>query len=220
MIVLGLTGSIGMGKSTAATMLRRMGLPLHDADAAVHRLMAAGGAAVAEIGAAFPGTVVAGQVDRGRLGARVFEDGAALKRLEAILHPKVRAATTAFLKMQARRQRDIAVLDIPLLFETGGERLCDAVVVVTAPPFVQAARVLPRPGMTPERLAAIRARQMSEAEKCRRADFVIHTGRNKGDTLRSLAHIVRLLRRPGAVAALGPRRTPGAHPRPGRLLHA
>ncbi len=206
MIVLGLTGSIGMGKSTAATMLRRLGLPVHDADAAVHRLTGHGGAAVAEIAAAFPAAVKAGAVDRQALAKLVFDDPAALQRLEAILHPKVRASARRFLEIQARRRSPIVVLDIPLLFETGGERLCDAVIVVTAPPFVQAARVLARPGMTPARLEAIRARQMPEVEKRRRADFVIHTGRAKGETLRSLARIVRLLLRPGALTRLGKRK--------------
>lgn len=206
MIVLGLTGSIGMGKSTAATMLRRLGLPVHDADATVHRLTARGGAAVAEIAAAFPAAVKAGALDRQALAKLVFEDPAALQCLEAILHPKVRASAQRFLEIQARRRNPIVVLDIPLLFETGGERLCDAVIVVTAPPFVQAARVLARPGMTPARLETIRARQMPEVEKRRRADFVIHTGRAKGETLRSLARIVRLLRRPGALTRLGKRK--------------
>ena len=195
MIVLGLTGSIGMGKSTAAGMLKRLGLPLHDADAAVHRLMAKGGAAVAEIEAAFPGVLREGAVDRKELGARVFGDPAALRKLEGILHPKVRAAARAFLKLQQRQRRDLAVLDIPLLFETGGEALCDAVVVVTAPAFLQRARVLARPGMTEERFAQVLAEQMSDAEKRRRADFVVQTGLGKAHTLHELAAIVRLLRR-------------------------
>ena len=194
MFVLGLTGSIGMGKTTAAKMLRRMGLPLHDADRTVHRLLAKGGAAVAAVEAAFPGVVEDGAVDRGRLGAQVFEDRGALKRLEGILHPAVRRTTRAFLGRQARAGRPLVVLDIPLLFETGGEALCDAVVVVTAPPFVQRDRVLGRRGMTAERLQAILDKQMPDREKRRRADFVVNTGLSKAATLRQLRAIVTLLR--------------------------
>ncbi len=195
MLVIGLTGSIGMGKSTAAAMLRRLGLPVHDADAAVHRQMACGGAAVAAVEAAFPGVTRDAAIDRGLLGARVLGDAAALKRLEAILHPLVRAEARAFLAKQARLRRLLAVLDIPLLFETGGDRLCDAVIVVSAPPFIQRARVLRRPGMTDAKMQAILARQLPDAEKRRRADFVVHTGLNKAHTLRQLAGIVRLLQR-------------------------
>ncbi len=219
MFVLGLTGSIGMGKSAAATMLRRMGLPLHDADKAVHRLLAKGGAAVAAIEAAFPDVVIDGAVDRQRLGAQVFEDRAALERLEAILHPAVRRAARAFLRQQARRGQDLVVLDIPLLFETGGEALCDAVIVVSAPRFVQQARVLSRPGMTPARLRAIQAKQMPDRDKRRRADFVVNTGLSKAETLRQLRAIVTLLRqRPVRYRRAGARspKRPPAHPRPRR----
>lgn len=195
MLILGLTGSIGMGKTTAAAMLRRLGLPLHDADAAVHRLMGPGGGAVAEIAAAFPGVERDGVIDRRALGDRVFGDAQALARLEAILHPLVRRAAYAFLRRQARRGRPLVVLDIPLLFETGGEALCDAVVLVSAPARVQAARVLSRPGMTREKFAAILAQQMSDREKRRRADFVVLTGLGKRETLRRLIGIVRLMRR-------------------------
>ncbi len=195
MFVLGLTGSIGMGKTTAANMLRRMGLPLHDADRAVHRLLAKGGAAVAAVEAAFPGVVEDGVVDRERLAAEVFENPVALKRLEGILHPEVRRTTRAFLGRQARAGRSLAVLDIPLLFETGGEALCNAVVVVTAPSVVQRARVMGRRGMTPARFQAILAKQMPDREKRRRADFVVNTGLSKAETLRQLRAIVTLLRR-------------------------
>jgi len=195
MLVLGLTGSIGMGKTTAANMLRRMGLPLHDADRAVHRLLATGGAAVTAVEAAFPGVVSDGATDREQLAAQVFEDRAALKRLEGILHPAVRRAAHAFLGRQARAGRPLVVLDIPLLFETGGEALCNAVVVVAAPPFVQHARVMARRGMTPARFQAILAKQMPNREKRRRADFVVHTGLSKAATLRQLRAIVTLLRR-------------------------
>lgn len=195
MVILGLTGSIGMGKSTAAAMFRLLGVPVHDSDAAVHRLLAEDGAAVAAVEAAFPGVARDGRVDRQRLAARVFGDPEALERLERILHPKVRQATLEFLKQQARARRPIVVLDIPLLFETGGERLCDAVVVVSAPAAVQAARVLSRPGMTRERFGAILAKQMSDREKRRRADFVVSTGASKRETLRRISGLVKVMRR-------------------------
>jgi dephospho-CoA kinase len=198
-IVLGLTGSIGMGKSTAAKMLRRLGLPLHDADAAVHDLLGPGGAAVAAVAAVFPTVVVAGQVDRQRLGATVFQDPVALSKLEAILHPRVRQMARDFLRAQTRRKRRSVVLDIPLLFETGGDQLCDAVIVVTAPRFLQEARVLSRPGMTVERLRAIQGHQMPEGEKCRRADFVVQTGLAKGYTLRQLAAIIKVVQGRGST---------------------
>jgi dephospho-CoA kinase len=197
MLVVGLTGSVGMGKSTAVAMLRRMGIPVHDADAAVHRLIGPGGAAVGAIEAAFPGSSVGGAVDRRRLGDQIFGNPAARARLERILHPLVRRSTERFLKRQARQRRDLVVLDIPLLFETGGEALCDAVIVVSAPGWLQAARVLARPGMTAEKFRAIRAAQVSDAEKRRRADFVLLTGLSKGATLRRLTRIVTLLRKGG-----------------------
>ena len=194
MIVLGLTGSIGMGKTAAAEMLRRMGLPLHDADETVHRLLGPGGGAVAAVEAAFPGVTVDGAVDRKLLGARVFGDSAELKRLEVILHPMVRRSALDFLKQRARQGHSLVVLDIPLLFETGAEALCDAVVVVTAPRFVQEARVMGRSGMTPQRLRAVLAAQMPDEKKQRLADFVINTGLSKRATLRQLRAAVRLLR--------------------------
>jgi len=199
MLVIGLTGSIGMGKSTAAATLHRLGLPVHDADAAVHRLMERGGAAVAAVSAAFPGVERDGAIDRGLLGARVLGDDAAMKRLEAILHPLVRTEARRFLAQQARLRRPLAVLDIPLLFETGGDRLCDAVIVVSAPPFIQRARVMRRPGMTEAKFQAILARQMPDEEKRRRADFVVQTGLNKAHSLRQLVAIVRLLKQQNAA---------------------
>ncbi|WP_027287331.1 dephospho-CoA kinase [Rhodovibrio salinarum] len=192
-VVLGLTGSIGMGKSTAASMLRAMGLAVHDADAAVHRLMAPGGRAVPEIAAAFPEAVVEGAVDRRALGARVFQDAHALKRLEAILHPKVRHEAHRFIEARRYRGDSLVVLDIPLLFETGGERLCDAVAVVSAPRFVQEARVLTRPGMSRDKLAAIRAQQLPDQVKRKRADFIVQTGLGRLHTLRTLRRIVKIL---------------------------
>lgn len=197
MLILGLTGSIGMGKTTAAGLLRRLRVPVHDSDAAVHRLLAARGAAVAAVGAAFPGTVRRGAVDRAALAAIVFADPAALGRLEALLHPLVAADAVAFLKRCAARHCTVAVLDIPLLFETGAERRCDQVMVVSAPRLIQRQRVLRRPGMTPAKFAAILARQMPDAEKRRRADRVIPSGAGRGRTLRALARAVRLARAAG-----------------------
>jgi len=194
MKILGLTGSIGMGKTTAAAMLRRLGLPVHDADAAVHAMFAPGGAAVAAVDAAFPGVVVHGAVDRTRLGAIVFGDAEALKRLEAIVHPLVRAAEQAFLARQRRRRAALVVLDVPLLLESGGARRCHKVAVVSCTAVLQAQRVLARPGMTMARLAAIRAKQMPDAEKRRRADFIIPTGMGKPLALRRLKAVVRMMR--------------------------
>jgi dephospho-CoA kinase len=174
MFILGLTGSVGMGKSTAAQFFREEGVPVHDADAAVHRLYE--GEAVAPIETAFPGTTENGKVDRLKLASRVLGDPAALLRLEEIVHPLVRREEERFLAEAEKTGAAIAVLDIPLLFETGGETRCDAVVVVTAPPDVQRARVMARPGMTMEKFEAILAKQMPDAEKRARADFVVDSG--------------------------------------------
>jgi dephospho-CoA kinase len=194
-IVLGLTGSIGMGKSTAAAALRSLRLPLFDADRAVHRLIGPSGPAVERVAAAFPGVVAgAGGVDRRLLGRRVFADTTALERLEAILHPMVEQAERRFLGQARARRAPIAVLDIPLLFETGSERRCDYVIVVSATAFLQRQRVLRRPGMSRERFVMILKQQMPDAEKQRRADFVVPTGLNRSLSLRRLRAIVRLLR--------------------------
>ncbi|TPL81232.1 dephospho-CoA kinase [Mesorhizobium sp. B2-3-13] len=174
MIVLGLTGSIGMGKSTTARMFAEAGVPVHDSDETVHRLYAGKAAPLVE--AAFPGTTFGGSVDRAKLAARVLGDAAALKKLEAIIHPLVRADADAFLARHRNAGESIAVLDIPLLFETGGRGRVDKVVVVTAPAEVQRQRVLARPGMSEEKLASILAKQVPDAEKRRLADFVIDTG--------------------------------------------
>lgn len=190
MIVVGLTGSIGMGKSTASNMLRRLGLPVHDADATVHRLMGPGGRAVAPVGAAFPGVVKTGAVDRSALGARVFGDTQALRRLEKILHPLVARERDRFLASCRRARRGAVVLDVPLLLETRGERHCDLVVVVSAPTFLQRARVLARPGMTAERLDRILGQQMPDKEKRRRADLVVPTGLGRAVTFRRLRRLV------------------------------
>lgn len=194
MFILGLTGSIGMGKSTAAAQLRRLGLPVHDADAAVHALMAPGGAAVAAVDAAFPGVVKNGAVDRQALGARVFDDDAALKRLEGILHPLVRRSEKAFLAACARRGVPLVVLDIPLLFETGGDARCDAVLVVHCRPALQRRRVLARPGMTEEKFQAILARQVPAQEKIWLADFSVNTSIGRHAALMDLRRAVKLLR--------------------------
>jgi dephospho-CoA kinase len=171
--VLGLTGSIGMGKSTTAQMFREAGVPVHDADEAVHRLY--GGAAVAPVEAAFPGVAVGGRIDRQRLAARVLGDAGALRELEGIVHPLVRADADRFVSGHREKGTPLIVLDIPLLFETDGRRRVDKVAVVTASAETQRQRVLARPGMTAEKFEAILARQMADGEKRRLADFVIDT---------------------------------------------
>jgi dephospho-CoA kinase len=191
-ILVGLTGSIGMGKSTAAQALKRLGLPVHDADAVVHRLLAPGGRAVAAVLAAFPDAGAPdGGIDRRKLGAQVFGDPAALKRLEAILHPLVGAAKRRFLAAAARRRRRMVVLDVPLLYETGGERACDAVLVVSAPRFLQRQRVMARPGMTLEKFRGILAKQMPDAEKRRRTPHVVPTGLGRRFSLDPLRAALR-----------------------------
>lgn len=199
MIVLGLTGSIGMGKSTTAAILRRLGCPVLDSDAVVHGLYARGGAAVAPVGAAFPGVVRDGAVDRPALSARLMADPAGFKRLEAIVHPLVRAENARFLRRAQRAGADVAVLDIPLLFETGGRARCDAVVVVSAPAFVQRARVLARPGMTAAKFRSILARQMPDAQKRRLADFIVPTGLGLGHSLRCLRGVLARVRGDGGM---------------------
>lgn len=193
MVIIGLTGSIGMGKTTAAGMFRHLGVTVYDSDAAVHRLLARGGGAVADIGKAFPGAVREGAVDRAMLRELVFGDSAALRRLEAIVHPRVRRVQRAFLRGAAARGEQVVVLDIPLLFEVGLAAQCDAVIVVTAPAFLQRARVLSRPGMTAETLSGILANQLPDHEKRRRAGFVVQTGLGRAHTLRRLKWIVRVM---------------------------
>ncbi len=173
--LLGLTGSIGMGKSTTAAMFAAEGVPVWDADAAVHRLYARGGAGVAAIAALRPEAILGGAVDRGRLKEWIAADPAALQQIEAAIHPLVAADRAAFIDRAARAGADLVLLDIPLLFETGAEAALDATLVVTAPAEVQRARVLARPGMTEAQLAAILARQMPDAEKRARATHVIET---------------------------------------------
>ncbi|MBU1347182.1 MAG: dephospho-CoA kinase [Alphaproteobacteria bacterium] len=197
MIVLGLTGSIGMGKSTTTAMFADQGAVVWNADDAVHALYAPGGAAVGPIGEAFPGAVVDGAVDRGRLAEALGRDETAFRRLEAIVHPLVAAGRQADLEAARASGVRLAVLDIPLLFETDGDRAVDAVVVVTAPAGVQRDRVLSRPGMTVERFEAILARQTPDAEKRRRADFVVDTGAGLDAARARVAEIVGMVLSPG-----------------------
>ncbi|WP_336488663.1 dephospho-CoA kinase [Methylobacterium nigriterrae] len=190
--VLGLTGSIGMGKSATARMFAQAGVPVHDADAAVHALYGPGGAAAEAIGRAFPGTLSPdGAVDRAALRAAVLGAPERLARLEAIVHPLVQAESRDFLARHAREP--LVLLDIPLLYETGGEGRCDAVLVVTAPPEVQRARVLARPGLDETAFAAILAKQMPDAEKRARADFVIDTGLGFAHAQGEVARIIATL---------------------------
>ena len=194
MMILGLTGSIGMGKSVAAENFRRLGIPVHDADRAVHALTGPGGAAVSRIAALFPDVVKKNAVDREALAKRVFGDADALAKVERILHPMVRHREKQFLARTARHGRRQVVLDIPLLFETGGDERCDVVVTVSAPGFIQQRRVLKRAGMTPERLKAILSRQTPDAEKRRRSDFVVLTGLGRDFSLLQIQKIVRVTR--------------------------
>lgn len=193
MLRVGLTGSIGMGKSTTAQMFREAGVPVLDSDQIVHDLYR--GAAVAPIEAAFPGVTVDGVVDRGRLAAQVLADPKALKRLEAIVHPLVWAARDDFLNEQEKKGASIVVYDVPLLFETGAEKSVDAIVVVSAPEDVQKARVLARPGMTETKFAAILAKQVPDAEKRARADFIVETDKGLEAARRQVRGILDELER-------------------------
>jgi dephospho-CoA kinase len=198
--VLGLTGSIGMGKSATAAFFRRAGVPVDDADAAVHALYRGEAAPLVE--AAFPGTVVDGVVDRAALSKAVLGHADRIARLEAIVHPLVRRRRDGFLARAAAARAPAAVLDVPLLLETGGERDCDAVLVVTAPGAVQRERVLARPGMSADKLAAILAKQMPDREKRRRAHFLVDTSRGFEAAERQVRDILRALAgRPGRVLA-------------------
>lgn len=190
-IVLGLTGSIGMGKSTVAGMFRRAGVPVFDADAEVHRLQGPGGLLLAAIEALHPGTTGPHGVDRVKLGAAVLGDRDALGRLERLIHPEVERARRRFLRRH--RARRLVVLDIPLLFEKGGWRRVDAIAVVSAPAWVQKRRVLARPGMTAAKLARIRHLQTPDPEKRRRADFIIETGVSRGETAANVRHLIACL---------------------------
>lgn len=194
MIILGLTGSIGMGKSTVAAMLKRLRIPVHEADAAVHRALAPGGAGVKAVAALFPQALKQDAkghpfIDRAVLGKAAFADKALLKKLEAILHPRVRLAEKKFLQRARAQRRRLVVLDIPLLFETGAQKRVDKVVVVTAPAFLQRQRVLARPGMNTQKLEAILCQQMPDAEKRKRADGVVPTGLGRAVTLRVIRRV-------------------------------
>jgi dephospho-CoA kinase len=193
-IILGLTGSIGMGKSTTAKMFEAQGAPVYDSDAAVHALYSVGGAAVAPVEKVFPGVVVDGAIDRARLSAQVVGDPEALEKLEAIVHPLVGAHRIGFFEKAQGEGHDIVVLDVPLLFETGGQKNVHKVVVVSAPAEIQRERVLARPGMTAEKFEAILARQLPDAEKRARADFVIDTGRGLEAAEDQVRDILTLLR--------------------------
>ncbi len=190
MQIIGLTGGMAMGKSTAAGFFRRAFLPVFDADRAVHRLEGRGGRAVAPIGAAFPGVVRAGRVDRARLRAVVGRDPVALARLEAILHPLVRAEQARFLARARRAGKRAAVLDVPLLFETGGDRRVDRVVVVSAPEAAQRRRLAARGRMSGAEIATLLARQTADAERRRRADVVVRTGLSRHHTARQMRRLV------------------------------
>ena len=187
--VLCLTGSLGMGKSTAAKFFTEAGVPVHDSDAVVHALYQ--GEAVPLIEAAFPGATSAGQVDRNKLSAMVLRDNAALARLEAIIHPLVTASRERFLAEAQARGARVAVVDIPLLFETAAQSRCDAVVVVSAPPEIQRQRALERPGMTEEKLAALLSKQMPDEEKRRRADFVVDSSQDFDRTRAQIRDILQ-----------------------------
>ena len=194
MILVGLTGSIGMGKSTTAAMFAEAGVPIYDADAEVRRLYAPGGAAVKPVEAAFPGVTVDGAIDRGRLSTHVLGDPEALKRLNGIVHPLVGHARADLLRRARESGAPFAVFDIPLLYETGGERGVDVVVVVTAPAGLQRQRVMERPGMTDQKLDAILAAQIPDAEKRARADYVVDTSRGLEAEREQVAAIIAALR--------------------------
>ncbi len=203
MIIIGLTGGIGMGKSTAAAAFRRARVPVFDADATVHALQARGGAALPAIARAFPGTVRNGQLDRAALRAHVLADRAALRRLEGILHPLVRQAQHRFLARARARGAPLAVLDIPLLFETGSDRLVDHVVVVSAPRAVQHARVRQRRKMPDSEIAAMIALQMPDAEKRARADTIIRTGLSRHHAVAAIRRFLKKARGSAAGPNLG-----------------
>ncbi len=194
MRVIGLTGGIAMGKSTVAGVFRRAGVPVFDADGVVHRLQGLGGAAVRGIGEAFPGVVREGRLDRAALRARVIGNEAAMRRLEGIVHPLVRAEERRFVARARRAGRRCVVLDIPLLFETGGERRVDFVVTVSAPAAIQAMRLRSRRGMTPEQAARIVARQVPDRDKRRRARYVIRTGLSRHQAQRQVRRLIAGLR--------------------------
>lgn len=196
MKIIGLTGSIGMGKSFATAVLRGMDVPVHCSDEAVHELLGPDGAAVEAVAAVFPGVIDRrdNSIDRKALGALVFGHDENRKKLEAVIHPLVVAAQQRFIAAQSQRREPLVVLDIPLLYETGADARVDKIIVVSAPGFIQRQRVMARPGMTKEKFEAIRATQMPDAEKRRRADFVVQTGIGRAFTRRALTRIVQQLK--------------------------
>jgi len=196
MLTIGLTGSIGMGKSTTVAMFREAGIPVYDADAAVAAIYLKGGAAVAPLEAAFPGVTTDGAVDREALRNAVLGNDEAMSRLNAVVHPLLGVDRAKFFEAAEAAKADMVVLDIPLLYETGGEARMDAVIVVSAPAELQRERVLARPGMTPERLEAILSRQTPDAEKRRRADFIVDTSRGLEAARAQVAEIIAILRDP------------------------
>ncbi len=214
MVILGLTGSIGMGKSTTADMFRRLGVPVYDADATVHQLLQKGGDAVTKVGRVFPAALEDGAINRAKLGDTVFGDPQALHRLEALLHPEVRKRQQKFLQRAQMRRQSLVVLDIPLLFETGGAAQCDAIVVVSAPAHLQRDRVLSRPGMTMERYTSILSRQTSDHEKRRRADFVVPTGLGRAFSFQRVREIVE------SAKSLKPQRRLPSSPKIYKRAHA
>ena len=191
----GLTGSIGMGKSETAKLFARFGLPVFDADAAVHAIYAPDGGGAEAIAPRFPQAVIQGRVDRGRLAEIIARDPSALPALEGLIHPLVREAERRFIEAAGARNEDVVILDIPLLFETGRSKTMDAIIVVSAPEHVQRERVLKRPGMTPEKFDAIRARQMPDVDKRAKADFVIETDKGLDDALAQVKRVAAELRR-------------------------
>lgn len=193
MKIIGLTGSIGMGKSATASLFREAGIPVFDSDACVHALYAPGGAAVKPVGEAFPGSAVDGAIDRARLSQMLRDDPTGFERLEAIVHPLVSQAREVFLAEARAEDAALAVLDIPLLFETGGDTLVDTIVVVHAPDAVRRTRVLQRPGMTAEKLDAIIARQTADSIKLEKADFVVETSGGIDDARRQVDDIIQAL---------------------------
>lgn len=195
MIILGLTGSIAMGKSVAAALFRKEHIPVWDADKAVHDMLAKGGAAVTKVAVLFPESLKNGAIDRSIVSQQVFNDTAALAALEGIMHPLVKQHEQAFIKRATIRKEDVIVVDIPLLFELHREHDYDAVVVITAPTFIQHQRALKRPGMTLEKLRFILAKQMPDIQKRQKADFIISSGLGKAYTQRQIKALINILRR-------------------------
>ena len=193
MIIIGLTGSIGMGKTTIANMFADLGVPVLDSDKVVHALLEENKTIIANIARHFPAALKNGKLDRSEIGKAVFADAKKLKALEAILHPAVRKAQQAFIKNEKQKKQKAVILDIPLLFETGAEKRVDHVVVVTAPAIVQKARVMKRPGMSQEKFRRIIKRQMTDTQKRKKADFIIHNGGTKQESLRQVKQILKVM---------------------------